>query len=62
MIAVASSRQRYPRVAFSFLGRVKLDQRCYRAPEPAPDGLLSLLSFAHRVDGRLVHCLRALFF
>jgi hypothetical protein len=42
--------------------KAKRKARRYRAPEPASDGFLSLLSFAYRVDGRLVHCLRALFF
>src|SRR6516165_2360215 len=37
MTAVVSSRERSPRVASSFLERAKLDQRCYRAPEPASD-------------------------
>jgi hypothetical protein len=62
MIAVVSSPERYPRVASSFSERAKFDQHCYRAPEPASDCFLSLLSFAYRVDGRLVHCLRAQFF
>jgi hypothetical protein len=37
MSAVVSSRERCLRVASSFLERAKLDQRCYRAPEPASE-------------------------
>jgi hypothetical protein len=40
MSAVVSSRERCPRVASSFSERAKLDQRCYRAPEPALEPFL----------------------
>src|ERR1700746_863964 len=47
MSAVVSSRERCLRVASSFLERAKLDQRCYRAPEPASE--LSFAEFRHYI-------------
>jgi hypothetical protein len=60
MTAVVSSRERCLRVASSFLERAKLDQRCYREPEPASEFFLRCY-YLPRVDGRFIDCLRAQF-